>query len=318
MPPDADDECARRGGLIAFSSDRDGDDEVFVSFADGGSPRPLTSNAWPDSRPRWARDGVQISFVAWPSGFPELRVTTKDGADALPVSGGDAIDQVWFPTSDRVLFRSNRDGNYEVYSVRPDGTGLANLSMHTAQDAIPGLSPDGARVVFSTARDGNYEIAVMNTDGSQVELLTATQSPVQNLEARWSPAGSAIAFLREGQIWTMTSSGLGETELLHPTTTIVEPFEWSPDGSKIAYVARIGSNYDVWVMSADGSQRTNVSNHEERDDQVRWSPDGASILFTSRRDGNEELYTVRADGSMLKNITSAPSGDQRGDWVGCP
>src|SRR5689334_7246150 len=80
------------------------------------------------------------------------------------------------PDSGRILFQSDRDGNWEVYSMRVDGSEQINLSHNAADDEQPSLSPDGRRIVFTSKRDGNYEIYVMDNDGSHVRRLTNDRS----------------------------------------------------------------------------------------------------------------------------------------------
>ena len=75
-------------------------------------------------------------------------------------SGGNSIAS---SASERILFQSNRDGNWEVYTMRTDGSQQVNLSRHPADDTQPSLSPDGRRIVFVSNRDVNSEIYVMTS-----------------------------------------------------------------------------------------------------------------------------------------------------------
>src|SRR5687768_14546601 len=62
----------------------------------------------------------------------------------------------------RVVFISNRDGNYEIYAMNADGTNQARLTTTPAAEGRPAWSPDGRQVAFTTERDGNREVYVMN------------------------------------------------------------------------------------------------------------------------------------------------------------
>lgn len=60
----------------------------------------------------------------------------------------------WSPTGDLIAFTSHRDGDYEIYTIRPDGTGLTRLTSSPSHDAHPAWSPDGQWITFSSARGG--------------------------------------------------------------------------------------------------------------------------------------------------------------------
>jgi TolB protein len=81
------------------------------------------------------------------------------------------------PAPGRIAFTSLRDGNWEIYVMNADGTGLTRLTNHHADDRRPAWSPDGTRIAFVSNRDlargnFNWEIYVMNADGTGVTRLT--------------------------------------------------------------------------------------------------------------------------------------------------
>ena len=86
---------------------------------------------------------------------------------------------------------------------------------------------------------------------------------------------------------------------------------WSPDGSRLAWVARTGAQRqtDVFVSLADGSALQNVSRHPADDQHITWSPDGELLAFTSTRDGNAELYAFSVREARLWRLTRDPAQD---------
>ncbi len=94
--------------------------------------------------------------------------------------------------------------------------------------------------------------------------------------------------------------------------------DWSPDGTKIAFVDdphRNNRALDIHVMDADGTNRVKLTEHPRRDVGPAWSPDGTKIAFVSERDGDREIYVMDADGSNPVNLTSHPScGDNDPSW----
>jgi dipeptidyl aminopeptidase/acylaminoacyl peptidase len=103
----------------------------------------------------------------------------------------------------RIVFQSNRDGNYEIYMMNRDGTEQLNLTNNSSLDAEACVSSDGARIVFMSMMEGNCEIYKMNSDGTGISRLTNNAA-----EDRWpssSPYGGRIAFTsnRDGQYETL-------------------------------------------------------------------------------------------------------------------
>ena len=83
---------------------------------------------------------------------------------------------------------------------------------------------------------------------------------------------------------------------------------------KIAFTSDGDGNGDVFVMNADGSGRTNLTNNPAYDIDPAWSPAGNKIAFTSGRDGSLEIYVMNADGSGQSNLTSNAAIDVEPAW----
>jgi Tol biopolymer transport system component len=72
--------------------------------------------------------------------------------------------------------------------------------------------------------------------------------------------------------------------------------------------------HDIYVMNADGTERTQLTTDPEADFDPVWSPDGTQIAFRAHRDGNEEVYVMNADGSEQTNLTNNPRTDYSPAW----
>jgi len=83
---------------------------------------------------------------------------------------------------------------------------------------------------------------------------------------------------------------------------------------KIAFTSDRDGNHEVYVMNADGSGQTRLTDNPAADALPAWSPDGSRIAFTSDRDGNPEVYVMNADGSGQTNLTSNPATDAFPAW----
>jgi Tol biopolymer transport system component/tRNA A-37 threonylcarbamoyl transferase component Bud32 len=214
-----------------------------------------------------------------------------------------------------IVFDSYRDGNWEVYRVDESGSGLVNLTRHSADDGDPAWSFDGSQIAFDSDRSGNWDIYAMDRDGTGVTRLTDHAADEDS--PAWSPDGSRIAFKsnRDGnwEIYVVRLDDLSVTNLTNAPSDERVP-AWSPDGQRIAFVSDQSGDWDIWVMDADGSNPVNLTRHPDQDSFPAWSPDGQRIAFHSYRDGNAEIYVMNADGSNLVQLTDHPADDWGPSW----
>jgi len=122
------------GSHIAFTSTRDGTSDIYVMNADGSSPVRLTTGG--GSQSSWSPDGTKIAFV----GVGGLSVINVDGSDLRSLTTT-ASHAKWSPDGTKIAFTSYRDGNWEIYVINPDGSGLLSLTNDPATDIGPAWRP---------------------------------------------------------------------------------------------------------------------------------------------------------------------------------
>ena len=262
---------------------------------------------------------VRTQRIAFASAYyASIFAMSANGADAARLISSTTYavygHPAWSPDGTKIAFHSDRDGNYEIYVMSFDGSGVTRLTNNAVFDGEPAWSPDGAKIAFASNRDGRTEIYVMNPDGSGVTRLSSEQADEQS--PAWSPDGTRIAFIsaRAGQydVYVMNADGSGITRLADRG---LEP-SWSPDGTRIAFRGGDG-NSQIYVMNADGSGVTRLTNNSDNDWQPAWSPDGSRIAFTKvvelcdDVDGcwnTTSIYVINADGSGLTQLNGTNTG----------
>ncbi len=219
-------------------------------------------------------------------------------------------------TQTKIAFASNRDGNYEIYSMNSDGSSPTRLTNNSAEDNGPSWSPDATKIAFYSLRDGEYEIYTMFADGSNpVRLTHNTQG---NYVPSWSPDGTKIAFtsLRDAglqQIYVMNADGTGQTRLT-TTSTIEAAPSWSPDGSKIYFTSYRNGNAEIYFMNANGSSSTRFTNDAAAQQGQAWAPDGSKLAYNNFATGNWEIGTDTVPASAYTNITNNAGVDIGPSW----
>ena len=162
------------GSKIVFVSNREGNFDIFSIYTmnpDGSEQHRIYYTYAISMNPTWSPDGTQIVFVndkedGRTGNFeifaiepetvnPERRLTFRRHYDVEPV---------FSPDGKRIAFTSNTDGNFEIYVMNSDGSGLLRITRNPGDDSGPSWSPDGKKLVFSGNRSGKYAIYEVTID----------------------------------------------------------------------------------------------------------------------------------------------------------
>ena len=231
-----------------------------------------------------------------------------------------ALDGIAQGFEPRIVFASNRDGDWDIYSMDVNGDNVVQLTDHPAADEYPAFSPDGRRIAFISERGLTDDLYVMDSDGNNVIRLT--HDGFSRFGPTWSPDGTRIAFssfrdvVDNWEIYAVDADGNNLTRLAKHEFHDVLP-SWSPDGRKIAFVSyRDGGFNDptqIFVMNADGKERRNLTGDTQLtvNSKPTWSPDGSKIAFNSYRHfvpapSRYDIFVITADGKELEQLTDGP------------
>jgi TolB protein len=282
-----------------------------------------------------ATGGSKIAFIREAHGgyAGVLWVMNPDGSGQRRV--GPAFPEMdWSPDGQKIAFATWSDrgrvprGQSDIYVTNADGSGRQRLTSDPSFDSDPAWSPDGRTIAFLSGRDGNSGIYVMNADGSKQRLLTRVRGSASPSELVWSPNAQKIAFTigRDGnsEIYVVNADGSGQQRLTRNTVRDDNPQNhnpvwsrgtnpvWSPDGRRIAF----SSNWQLWVMNADGSGQRRLTRNGAHNFNPDWSPDGQRIAFERGKPQSDnccpgasgfEVYVMNADGSGQQRLTRGGS-----------
>ncbi|HSR53483.1 MAG TPA: hypothetical protein VLV83_21880 [Acidobacteriota bacterium] len=251
-----------------------------------------------------------------------------------------AID--WSPQQADLLFMSNREGNGEIYLLRPGDDEWINLSRNPGGDNWAEWSPDGSRIAFQSGRDGKLDIWVMDADGSNQRRLT--DHPDHDYLPAWTPDGARIAFTswraepvesgsedsdtdeldkesreagepagkmppkqaeeeRSPHIYIMNADGSGQRRLLKEPLGTSAGANFSPDGSLIVFSRKMGERpSDLFLADAEGTILRRLTDEERSNSASRFSPDGSLIAFYSDDGDTSRIEVIRPDGSGRRVI----------------
>jgi len=314
---------------IAFTSTRDNPAdaqrgaEIYLMDPDGTNPRRLTDDEFTDTAAKLSPDGKRIVFdsnrlrgAGEPANTSDLFLMKADGKDLTLLTRGSSA--TWSP-----------DRKYIAFHRSASGLGLP-------------INPNPG----AGTTDSDVFVMKVPDDDDQIERpINITASPLDVEEdPDWSPDGQKIVFTRHPaseqpsqrpfhypsqEIYVLNVETGAVEQLTHNNFEERGP-AWSPDGTRIAFLCRIGPldatgvpTFEICTMNADGIDMTRLTFNNLLDATPTWSPDGQKIVFHRNVPGQgTQLWLMNANGTDQTQLTFPPGINLLPAWGGvrakCP
>ena len=277
------------GRELIFQSKRDqlGCDQIFTMGADGSNVRMVSTGT-----------GKTTCSYFLPGQRRILYASTHLGARECPPAPDYRVTGYVWP-----IYPS-----YDIFTARPDGTDLKQLTKAAGYDAEATVSADGKKIVFTSMRDGDLDIYTMDASGRNVRRLTSAlgydggpffsrdgrrivyrayhpQTPEQVARYKQKLAENVIE-PNVFEIWVMNADGTNKRQVTRLGAASFAPY-FFPDGRRVIFASNVndpkGRNFDLYAINVDGSNLQRITFEETFDGFPMFSPDGRKLVFASNR-----------------------------------
>lgn len=253
---------------------------VLISTADGSVRvlREIAAAWYMLVRPRFSPDGRYIAFSLVGEGRPahgDVYLMTADGRNEVVVAGHPAEDELlgWTPDGSALLFRSDRSGTWDIWSVRiaggkPQGEPELLRKDFGGSSRVAGIAPDGSLYYRTITPSGRLYLGELDIETGKVLV------PPAPVTTRYNGAPARIG--------------------------------WAPDGKRLLYVSfgsAIGNgNNNLTLRSVDTGEERFLATSLRNIWDIRWAPDSRSLLAFGMTVAGNALFRVDADTGELTRL----------------
>lgn len=231
------------------------------------------------------KDTDQTGKIAYLGNKGSLWIMDPDGGNARKLVAGSCALISPSPDGRKLTFIRGGGNNAEIYTVNIDGSNLKRLTQNEVYEGYPRWSPDGTKIAFGRrSGDGSkFEIWIMDADGTNAKKIVGPWR-TGNIRISWSPDGKEIVYDSrldngEGGIIATTIDGARSRSLTTNKNSIDWWPEWSPDGKHIAYASSVGDVTEIWLVTADGKVKKQLTQNKLCSAFLVWSPSSSKIAF---------------------------------------
>jgi Tol biopolymer transport system component/DNA-binding winged helix-turn-helix (wHTH) protein len=321
------------GGVLAYSSLRNGNFEIFVrQLAPGGREIQITSDGAQNVQPAWSPDGKMVAYHS----------RNRHGIWVVPALGGVAkqladfgAEPSWSSDGEWIAFQSDApdDLGQTAFGAMPPSTiwivssrggtpqQITQVGAPPGGHGVPIWSPDSKRIVFVTHDIGLSELWSTSANGGELKRLRRGPGnifdPAYTSDGRYLFFSTASGNFRLWMLRLSSETGLpvgDPVEIANTGNSLARHLAVSPDGKRLAYSSlTMVNNIGSVMISPKSSEATSTPTLLTQDTNYRkntnfFSPDGKTIAYNVWRMGAEgEVWLMDADGGNPRQLTAEPS-----------
>ena len=219
-----------------------------------------------------------------------------------------------------IAFQSNRDGNFEIYTMDAGGADQRRLTENPSNDIAPAWSPDGSRIAFASDRDGTWDIYTMRADGTDLKQLT--KGAGTNTAPAWTRGGDRLLFISTrdaiyGDVYRMNADGSG-TERLTADSLVKDSPLLAPDGRAVIVTLNSKGRFAIASIALSGKTVTPLTSAGHNDFTPVLSDGGEEIMFVSDRDGSLQVYSMTLTGGNQTRLTTDGVDERTPSYTASP
>jgi Tol biopolymer transport system component len=222
----------------------------------------------------------------------------------------------------RIAFQADTGTGYQIYTLRPNGHDLRQITHVSVNAQGPEWSPDGRLIAFEHQSAMCASVAIMNADGTDLIDILPPSSNLCEGAPSFTPDGKRIVFEQfnldtfEDAIWIMRLDGSDRRFITIGTGSGVTDPSVSPDGGTLSFIDFNGLDFGQAIFTADIHGRNLFQVTPFTFDvalKADWAPNGRRFLFTDNADlpppASANIATIRPDGTGLRHLTHFQGGD---------
>jgi TolB protein len=268
-------------GRLAFSSNRQGNYDIYLTDATGKVPENLTHSEENEFAPAWSGDGRYLAYVQQVGDdyqIGRVDIETNERHILTPLEPGKNYGTpAPSPDGSVIAFNAGPPGNFDLYLMDADGSNVRLLVAGAGTDFSPSWFPDGKRLVYIAQQGTEWVLQIVGVDGDDGGIIYTSSE-----EKRFAAL--------------------------------------SPDGSQVAFAMLDEDNWDIYVIPVAGSEPRRLTDNLGEDTYPSWSPSGDRILFMSTRDSEPpdarhgQLYMIPIIGGTEQRVFSDSPDDRQPTW----